>query len=130
MKKADITEKIKSFEDACSHLGIEPKLPGVDGLHPVQKKGVIAFYKLSVITMALNEGWSPDWSNKNEYKWFPWWYVSTDRSFAGLAYAGTHYTATYADAYLGSRLGFKTEKLARYAAGQFKDLWEDLLLFN
>ena len=43
MKKADITEKIKSFEDACAHLGIEPKLPEVDGLHPDQKKGVVSF---------------------------------------------------------------------------------------
>ncbi|MEN6422281.1 MAG: hypothetical protein ABFD76_10075 [Smithella sp.] len=130
MKKPSITQKIKSFEDACKHLGIETKLPEVGGLYPYHQKGIIAFYKLSVIATALNEGWKPDWSDRNQRKWFPWWYVSTDRSSAGLACAHTAYTAASPNAYYGSRLGFKTEALARYAADQFKDLYEDMLLYN
>lgn len=129
MEKQSITEKIKSFEDACAHLGIEPKLPEVEVLHPDHQKGVIAFYKLSVIATALNEGWKPDWSNWNQKKWFPWWYVDASSS-AFLAYAYTHYTATTAYAIFGSRLGFKTRELAQYAADQFKDLYEDLLLYK
>jgi hypothetical protein len=130
MKKQSITEKIKSFEDACNHLGIELKLPEVGGLYPDHQKGIIAFYKLSVIATALNEGWKPDWSDRNQRKWFPWWYVDPDRSTAGLAFAFTHNTASIASAYFGSRLGFKTEALARYSADQFKELYEDFLLFN
>jgi hypothetical protein len=90
---------------------------------------MIAYYKLCTIAEALNEGWVPDWADTDQYKWFPWWYVSTDRSLAGLAFAYSSHTATHAIAYYGSRLGFKTESLAQYAADQFKDLYEAFLLF-
>ena len=78
----------------------------------------------------MNEGWKPDWSDLSQRKWFPWWYVDTDSSAAGLAFANTNLTAAYTFANFGSRLGFKTDALARYAADQFKDLYEDFLLFN
>jgi hypothetical protein len=124
----EITEKIKSFEDACSHLGIEAKLPSVEGLHPDHCKSVIAHYKLVVIASALNEGWKPDWSDYSQYKWFPWWRVKP--SYAGFAFAYAYTTVSYASTIVGSRFGFKTEMLAQYAGNQFKALYEDLLLFN
>lgn len=123
-----ITEKIKSFEDACNHLGIEPNLPVVDGFAPEHCKALTAFAKLAIIVSALNEGWKPDWSDWSQYKWFPWWRVSP--SVVGLAYAYTYLTGSNTTTLFGSRFGFKTEELAEYAADQFKALYEDLLLFN
>ena len=127
--KVDITDRVKSFEDACDVLDRPTLLPSVSMLPEKHQKAIISHYKLITITEALNEGWVPDWANKSEYKWFPWWYVDPDSSHAGLANATTNYTATLAAAYSGSRLGFKTEALARYAADQFKDLYEAFLLF-
>lgn len=126
MKKTKITEKIKSFEDACAHLVIEPAIPQVDGLHPDTQKAIIAFYKLSIIIMALNEGWKPDWLNYDERKWYNWFYNSN----AGPVYVNTYYVASNAYANVGSRLCYKTEELADYAAKNFKGLYEDYLLFN
>ncbi|MEN6423558.1 MAG: hypothetical protein ABFD76_16590 [Smithella sp.] len=127
--KVDITDRVKSFEDACEVLGISDDLPHVANLRKKHQKAIIADYKLGIITEALNEGWVPDWADTNEYKWFPWWYVSTDRSNAGLAFASTNSTAASPNAYYGSRLGFKTRELAQYATDQFKDLYEAFLLF-
>ncbi|MEN6423559.1 MAG: hypothetical protein ABFD76_16595 [Smithella sp.] len=127
--KVSITDRVKSFEDACEVLGRSTAIPDLMMLPTKHRDSMIAYYKLCTITEALNEGWVPDWADTDEYKWFPWWYVSTDRSAAGLAFAFTNTSAAIPNAYYGSRLGFKTEKLARYAADQFKDLYEAFLLF-
>ena len=71
-----ITDKIKSFEDACKHLRLNPNdLPVVDMLPEKDRKSIIAFYKLTIIIRALNEGWEPDWSNWDECKYYNWFYV-------------------------------------------------------
>lgn len=125
-------QKIKTFEDACRSNGIETNLPDVSGLMKNHQQAVISFYKLSVIASALNEGWEKDWTDDNEYIYYPWWYVkhASNGSFAGLAFAGTDHAVSNASAVIGSRLGFKTLELARYAANQFKDIYEDFLLFT
>ena len=44
-----ITDKIKSFEDACKHLRLNPNdLPVVDMLPEKDRKSIIAFYKLRI----------------------------------------------------------------------------------
>jgi hypothetical protein len=119
-------KKIKSFEDACLHLGIEPKLPEVDGLFPDHGRAVVAFYKLSVIISALNEGWKPDWSDYSQRKWFNWFSLCSP---AGFVYSNSYNSPASTNAYIGSRLCFKSEKLAEYAASEFLDLYSDYLLF-
>ena len=124
-----ITEKIKSFEDACKHLGINPNdLPAVDMLPEKDRKSITAFYKLTVIIRALNEGWEPDWSNWNEYKYYNWFYVEKgkDQRSSGFRCPDTRYTFTCTTT--GSRLCFKDRELAEYAAEQFKELYREYLL--
>lgn len=124
-----ITDKIKSFEDACKHLGLNPNdLPVVDMLPEKDRKSIIAYYKLTIITRALNEGWEPDFSNWDEYKYYNWFYVeeNKDQRSSGLRYYGACYTLT--DTYFGSRLCFKNRELAKYATEQFKELYREYLL--
>lgn len=124
-----ITDKIKSFEDACKHLGLNPNdLPVVDMLPEKDRKSIIAYYKLTIITRALNEGWEPDFSNWDEYKYYNWFYVeeNKDQRSSGFRYCGTGYT--YSDATIGSRLCFKNRELAKYATEQFKELYREYLL--
>jgi len=126
MSKQEITEKIKSFEDACQVLCIKP-----DSVIPVFsinmdakiQKSSIAFVKLATIVKALNEGWEPDWTNHDQYKYFPWFRMDS----AGFAYASTNYSVAYTYANFGSRLGFKTDALCDYAKEQFKELYVEYL---
>lgn len=124
-----ITDKIKSFEDACKHLGLNPNdLPVVDMLPEKDRKSIIAYYKLTIITRALNEGWEPDFSNWNEYKYYNWFYVeeNKDQRSSGFRYGDACYTDTYTG--IGSRLCFKNRELAKYATEQFKELYREYLL--
>ena len=96
-------KQIKTYEDALRVLGREDF--SRENLYPRE----IARRKLEIIIEALNEGWKPDLSNHQEYKWYCYFYTST----AGLGYV---------------RLYLKSEKLADYIGEQFKDLYEEMLL--
>lgn len=122
-----ITDKVKTFEDACKVLGLDPKqLPVVDLLPEKDRKSIIAYYKLTVIIRALNEGWEPNWNDWDEYKYFNWFYLDS----AGFGCAYTIYTATYTSTNIGSRLCFKNDTLARYARVQFRDLYFEYLFIE
>lgn len=87
----NITDRVKSFEDACQVLGISTNVPEVKGLPRKHQKAIIANYKLIVIAEALNEGWKPNWQDSDEYKYYPWFDMSNP---AGVGYSLTHGAAS------------------------------------
>lgn len=113
-----ITDRIKSFEDACGILGISVSsvLNGYDTTDEA------AYKKLKVIVKALNEGWTPDWDNGNQKKWYPYFDMRS-----GFSFGGTAYTNWYTLDGVGSRLCLKNEELARYAGNQFLGLYKEFL---
>jgi hypothetical protein len=123
----DITKRVKTYDDACAVLCIEPENEEV-----LTKLGFtkdeIAYRKLKTITKALNEGWIPNWANSNEYKYWPWFTYSG--ASAGFAYAVTSYAASSTAAAFGSRLCFSTRELATYAGTQFIDIYNELILIK
>ena len=130
MAKQDITQKVKTYADACAVLGIKETLPDVGGLRPKDRPSVTAYYKLIVIARALNEGWEPDWTNEDQPKWFPWFYFDREKNkTAGFARAFTDSAPTLTTASIGSRLCFKSEALCAYAARQFEPLYEAWILY-
>lgn len=123
----NITDRVKSFEDACQVLGISTNVPEVKGLPRKHQKAIIANYKLIVIAEALNEGWKPNWQDSDEYKYYPWFDMSNP---AGVGYSYTDYAASYTSASFGSRLCLKNRELAIYFGQTFTDLFNDSLLLN
>lgn len=123
----NITDRVKSFEDACQVLGISTNVPEVKGLPRKHQKAIIANYKLIVIAEALNEGWKPNWQDSDEYKYYPWFDMSNP---AGVGYSATDYSASDTDANFGSRLCLKNRELAIYFGQTFTDLFNDSLLLN
>lgn len=133
----DITSRVKSYADACEVLGIEPM-----NKNDMEAKGFrpdeIARRKLETITEALNEGWKPNWADTDKYKYYPWFSIevsevqtedgNTYGAYAGLSFSTTHYSATAAGAYFGSRLCFHDRETARYAGRTFTDLYEQILI--
>ena len=148
-----ITERVKTFEDACKELGEDHKL--VQQFKAIQEaiaedKEATAYFKLGIITAALNEGWKPDFTNNEEYRYYPYLCLWTkeeledkdeawkdehnlqlwigggpsyDGAYCGLAYAASDYAWSRANASISARLAHKTEELAIYSGKQFTELW-------
>lgn len=123
----NITDRVKSFEDACQVLGISTNVPEVKGLPRKHQKAIIANYKLIVIAEALNEGWKPNWQDSDEYKYYPWFDMSNP---AGVGCSCTRDAASSTSAPIGSRLCLKNRELAIYFGQTFTDLFNDSLLLN
>lgn len=154
-----VTERIKTFEDACAALGnhalvnqyrriAEEQNPPMGGT----ATDLIAYLKLRIITAALNEGWEPQFT-QDEERWFPWHILWTEEElaskdeewkrdrrlttmqnhrgeWAGLAFACSDHAPSLSGAHIGSRLCFKSDTLAEYAGKQFIDLWMDFYLIR
>lgn len=86
-----VTERIKTFEDACNELGedhpmvsvydaLVTRANGEQSLAEWMGKGVVAFLKLRIITEALNEGWHPKFT-EDEYRYYPWFYIYTKEEY-------------------------------------------------
>jgi hypothetical protein len=123
----NITERVKSFEDACQVLGISTNAPDVKGLPRKHQRAIVANYKLIIIAEALNEGWKPNWQDSDEYKYYPWFDMTNP---AGVGCSNTYNAASYANASIGSRLCFKNRELAIYFGQQFTDLHNESMLLN
>jgi hypothetical protein len=68
-----ITDRVKTFEDACEIAGVDPR----DRKFLDAAEDEIAYSKLRVIISVLNEGWTPDWDNSRQYKYYPWFYLDS-----------------------------------------------------
>lgn len=72
-----VTERIKTFDDACEALGEEHRLVqayrAVEGMTALGAD-LYAYLKLRIITAALNEGWEPQFT-EDEWRYYPWFYL-------------------------------------------------------
>lgn len=93
---ADFTVAQKILSGNCVQLEDVTRL--VSELNPKHVKAIIAFNRLCTIAQAWNkeDDFTPDFSNRNQEKWFPWFVYSNDA--AGFVYASTNGTATLAAA--------------------------------
>ena len=149
-----VTERIKTFDDACNALGDEHPLVTQYRLTAAAYKGdpmtedFIAYLKLRIIVAALNEGWEPKFT-EDEYRYFPWFYFytkeeydklddeekgrcvlrsgSSSNSYYGFVGCSANYDASYSGTNVGSRLAFRTRELAAYAGRQFTEEWADFM---
>ena len=112
------SEEIESFEDACSALGIKAS----DILSKHDTKDEEAYKKLKIIIKALNDNWEPDWDDSNQKKWYPWFKMVR----SGFRFVYSRWAVTLTDT-AGSRLCFKSEKLADYAGKKFEGIYKEFL---
>ena len=131
-----VTERIKTFEDACNELGEDHPFVLAyrntnlrDPEVAEENRDILAYMKLRIITEALNEGWHPKF-DKDEYHYYPSFYrgcLSADLGDDVLPYAGANGEASFSHASIGSRLVFPNKDLAEYAGKQFLDIWADFV---
>lgn len=125
----DITKRVRTYEDACEIMGVDPI-----NEYALKRLGFnddeIANRKLKTIVAALNDGWSPNWANTDERKYYPYFKIEASPSGAacGLAYVHSNTAWTLSNSNNGARHALKNLELAEYAGRQFKGLYETLLL--
>lgn len=151
-KMMPVTERIKTFEDACIETNVDIKLfkNDADGWDA----DIVAYMKLRIIAEALNEGWKPQYT-KEECRWYPWftfwpeeelkekseqwkkdhalWLFggsSINGAYCGIAATYSNNAGSFSNSYLSARLAVKSEELAVYFGKQFISIWADYVLFN
>lgn len=117
-----VTDRIKTYEDACSELGEQP----IDE-KKLKEFGFtndeITYLKLKTITKALNEGWKCDWNDSNQSKYYPWFHLFS----GGFVFYAAVCVDSGAFAGCASRLCFPTKEMAEYAGKQFLPLYSDFI---
>ncbi len=144
----DVNEVITDFESARKALGGKPnadftvvkkKLSGnvvqlddvtrlVTDINPKHIEALIALNKLFTIAQAWNkeDGFVPDFADREQWKYFPWF--KYDDKTAGFVCAYTFNAASYAYAFIGSRLCFKSPERAAQFGEQFADIYNKVFL--
>lgn len=145
-----VTDRVKTFNDAVEELGEEHEAVkayrAVEWYLRDQMSDIKAYLQLRIITAALNEGWEPQFV-KGEYRWYGWYdliskedyealsdeekgrcvgrSVSNASANGGLVCSNAYDASSYSYTSYSSRLAFKSEKLAEYAAKQFIEIYAD-----
>lgn len=153
-----ITERVKTFEDACRELGEDNHL--VEQYRVIEENAdftsdghdIFTYLKLRIIAAALNEGWEPQFT-EDEWRWYPWFTLWTEEElsekseewkaarhlistgdysgdYAGFACSRSLTAPSTTTADVGFRLCFKSEALATYCGKQFISLWADFNLIK
>lgn len=145
-----VTDRVKTFNDAVEELGEEHEAVkayrAVEWYLRNQMSDIKAYLQLRIITAALNEGWEPQFV-KGEYRWYGWYDLISKEDYdalsdeekgrcvgrsvsyavasGGLVYSYAGSASSYSVTGSSSRLAFKSEKLAEYAAKQFIEIYAD-----
>lgn len=96
-KPKDVTERIKTFEDACRELN---KMNSLIPVHPFVRSynayndaeldivwrdtDILAYLKLRIICAALNEGWQPKFT-EDEWRYYPWFCLYTKTELENMS---------------------------------------------
>ena len=121
-RKTEFTD-LKTFDDLCHACGttedeFEEKWKRI----PVDSQ-TVSFQRMKILSDAINQGWKPDHFNTDQYKWFPYFKVSS----SGFGFSGSGCSCDGADAGVGSRLCFESEEKSNHAGGQFTQLFQDFI---
>lgn len=149
IRKQSVTERIKTFSDACKELGRNhPYVAEYDSIiKKVSSKDLAAYLKLRIIAAALNEGWQPQFVKGDGNLYCPWFVLLTKNGYdsldddekgrcvlrsGGNSYPYYVFVSVFAsygiestNGSVGAQLALKTRELAKYIGEQFFDIWVD-----
>lgn len=95
-------------------------------LNPKHFEALDALNKLFTIAQAWNimDGFVPDFSNKNQREYFPWFqYYPDNRKFVCVASCDTGTSTFFSTVFFGHRLCFKSRERATQFGRKFIDLY-------
>lgn len=118
-----ITDRIKTFEDACRINGVNPcSILPYQNPKNADEVSINAYAKLVQINKALRENWQADYDNHNQRKYYPW----MTKTGSGLLFVDYLFDFSYSG--VGSRLSYPTQEIAEYAGRQFSKEYTEWML--
>lgn len=119
----EVTDRIKTVADVLEDNNITQE--ELDKMFANVPEHLKYQYIAELLCKSLNEGWNADWNDSSEYKCSPCFKMGS----SGYHYYGCdHYRVKISD--VGSRLCFKSAKLARYAGEQFTDVYKKFMVLK
>lgn len=114
---------LKTFDDCCRICGTtEEEFEKKWAEIPIDFQSV-AFERLKIINQAINQEWVPDHFDTNQYKWAPWFNVSS----SGFDFACSDYAYANSGASVGFRLCFESEEKANHAGKYFTKYFQEFI---
>lgn len=117
---------IDTFKDICYIANVNPKIFNLPPDSTAQDFRINAYKKLELIVEVLNEGWIPNWSDSEEYKYYPYFEFNSE---AGRFSSSDYYLSNHVNSFVGSRLVYRTKELAIHAGKLFIDIYNDHMLY-
>lgn len=118
-KPKDIKERIKDFDDVLLYHDISPDQFKKECESLTDDE--IAYKQLKLVVSALNENWTADWQNDDEWKYCPWFDMDDSSSSGRFSFFGSGNRLSRS--LVGSRLCFKSSELCKYAATTFLEIY-------
>jgi hypothetical protein len=112
---------IKTYDDACKILPVSKN----DIVFDCDPDYVVALKQLRHIIKVINQGWTPNWKDNSQPKYYNWFNMAS-----GGAFDCVHSNCgfSYVNATVGSRLFFENREKAEYCAKQFPSLLKTYLM--
>jgi hypothetical protein len=122
-KKTDFRD-FKTFDDLCRATGTTENDFNKKWDPATFGPSTIAFERLKICTRAYNQDWAFNAYNTDQYKWYPYFQVSS----SGFGFSCTTYGYDDALTLVGSRLCFESNEKATHAGETFNKLFEDFII--
>ncbi|MBS1988729.1 hypothetical protein JST56_07120 [Candidatus Dependentiae bacterium] len=124
MFQPDLMQTVKSIADIYRLAGVNARSYALPKTATADQIAENAFRKLRLAAQIMNQGWKPDWSNDNQYKYYPYFVWDNKKKGFSFAHVGCLYTLTS----VGSRLCFRTSALAEFFGKTFLSEYNDFLI--
>ncbi|MDB0602332.1 hypothetical protein PL373_14515 [Tenacibaculum maritimum] len=116
----EVTERIKTIEDVLEDNNITQS--DIDLMFANVPEHIKHQYIAELLCKSLNEDWAPNWDDSTQGKYYPWFKMGS----SAFRFCDYDYWSTSSG--VGSRLCFKSRKLAEYAGKQFKDVYKQFMI--
>ncbi|MCE9538716.1 MAG: hypothetical protein K8R85_05815 [Bacteroidetes bacterium] len=125
-------KKFDNYEDCEKAVGLTPgTLPDVSMLPEKYRKSLIGDFQATIVTEAHNDGWEPDFSNKNQPKYSVWPEIKADKKRpTGFGFSSSGYADSFTVTFVGSRHLLKSPELAIHVLEQFPEIYQAHLLLK
>ena len=119
---------IQTVDDAFRKQNlVRPTLEDLPAMIPERLRAAwLGVYELFIVFEAINDVWVADFTNANQWKYYPWQKVNSAGS--GFVFSFSYYHFDHAFTTVGSRLCTYDDKVALYIGKQFAAQYEKFFL--